>query len=402
MMSDHAPPGLPNESRSTRRKVTIVSMNLSTNCTNRCFRLAQALAPHFETEIVGTTFGVGKRWGEGVWPPLEGCADVSIKGVPGDYLPRYLRSIPKLLRLMDGDVIVACKPRFASLGIALLHKLIWRKPLILDIDDDELAQTMPGKQASLLKKLAHPGGYFWTRVIHPLHRFVNAKFVVSENFRQRYGGTLIPHPLDPDEIDPARFDRSKVRREFGIRDDQVVVGFIGTPGAQKGTDLLPEALERIPDENLLIMIVGAELDDPYALEMKRRAGHRLLLVPMQPLARLPEFLAAADIVALPQRATDETWGQMPAKLTDAMAMAKPIIAAERADIPGYLAGGRGLTFPADDLDGLVKCLERLLAHRGEWATIGAAARAYFEDHLSYRAVGATMDAVIRALLVHRN
>ncbi len=397
-MSDRAPLGPLKEPQSARRKVTIVSMNLSTNCTNRCFRLAQALAPHFETEIVGTTFGVGKRWGEGIWPPLEGCADVSIKGVPGDYLPRYLRSIPKLLRLMDGDVIVACKPRFASLGIALLHKLIWRKPVILDIDDDELAQTMPGKQASLLKKLAHPGGYLWTRVIHPLHRFVNAKFVVSENFRQRYGGTLVPHPLDPDEIDPARFDRSKVRREFDIRDDQVVVGFIGTPGAQKGTDLLPEALERIPDENLLLMIVGAEVNDPYALAMKRRAGNRLLLVPMQPLARLPEFLAAADIIALPQRSTDETWGQMPAKLTDAMAMAKPIIAAERADMPAYLAGERGLTFSADDIDGLVECLQWLLDHRDEWARIGNAARSYFETHLSYQAVGDIMNTAIRKLL----
>jgi glycosyltransferase involved in cell wall biosynthesis len=381
-----------------RKRITIVSMNLSTNCTNRCFRIAQALAPHYDAEIVGTTFGMGKRWGEGIWPPLDGQTEVPIHSVSGDYFPGYLISVIRLLKMIDGDIVIACKPRFPSLGIALICKLVFRKQLILDIDDDELAQTLPGKRASFLRKLINPTGYLWTRLIHGLHRFADAKFVVSRNFQTRYGGVIVPHPMDKEEFDPSHYDRAAIRQGLGIQPEQFVIGFVGSPSVQKGTDLIPMALERIPDSRLRVLIVGAVLDDPYILEIKRACGDRLLLIPMQPLARLPEFLAASDLIALPQRATPESWGQMPAKLTDAMAMAKPIVAAARADIPEYLAEGRGLTFEAEDLDGFVSCIEWLLAHPNECVEMGRKAREYFLSHLTMERVGAVMAETIQDLM----
>lgn len=387
------PPGM-----TASGSVTILSMNLSTNCTNRCFRLAKALSPHFKCKIIGSTFGVGTCWGEGIWPPLAGQSEIGLHPVRGDYFPRYARSVAELLRLIDGDVIIACKPRGPSLGVALLAKLLNGKPVILDIDDDELAQTLPGKAASLLKQLAHPNGYLWTRLVHPLHRFVDAKFVVSENFRLRYGGTVVPHPLGQTELDPNRYDRRTIRAQLGIHDEQVIIGFVGTPSPQKGIDQLAEAVHRIPDRRSTLMIIGVEKDDSYLVDMQRKLGSRLMAFPMQPIARLPEFLAAADIVALPQRATSETWGQMPAKLTDAMAMAKPIIAAARADIPTYLSEGRGITFAPDDVDGLVAAIARLLDRPDDRSAIGDAAREYYLSTLTYEAVAVKMVPIIAALI----
>lgn len=381
-----------------RKKVTILSMNLSTNCSNRCLRLAEALSAIYDVEIVGTTFGVGRLWGQGLWPPLDGDVGVAIRSVRGDYLPGYLRSLCELMRLIDGDIIVACKPRAPSFGVALLCKLLYRKPVILDIDDDELAQTRPGRKASLLSQLRNVSGYLWTRVVHPLHRLADSKFVVSENFRKRYGGTVIPHPLDPQVFNPSRYDRTAIRARLSLSDEVVVVAFIGSPSPQKGTDLLATLLQRLPAPNLRVLIVGAEESDPYVQDIKRRGADRLILLPMMPLAQLPEFVVAADIVALPQRASDESWGQMPAKLTDAMAMGKPVVAAARADIPAYLSDGRGLTFVADDVDGFVSRVEWLLENPMAWEPMGARAREYFLSRCSSDAVGSTMSEVIRRLL----
>ena len=384
-----------------RTKITIVSMNLSTNCTNRCLRLAQALQSRYDVEIVGTTFGVGANWGRGLWPPLEGMRDVAIRSVPGDYLPRYLASAWKLLKAMDGDVIIACKPRAPSLGIAIVKKLLSGKPVILDIDDDEIAQTLPGRRASWTKQLASVGGYLWTRLIHPLHRVVDAKFVVSRNFLSRYGGVIVPHPMSPVELDPMRFDREATRAGFGLTEADVVVGFVGTPGRQKGTDLLVSLFDRIDDPRLKLMIVGADTEDDDIVAMRRKAGHRLLVLPQQPLSKLPEILTAMDIIALPQRATEETWGQMPAKLTDAMAMGKPIVAADRADIASYLAEGRGLTFAAENVEDFASRIRWLLEHPAARAAMGAAARDYFLQHLTFDAVAAKMVPVIDRLTVGR-
>lgn len=382
-------------------KITIVSMNLSTNCTNRCLRLAQALQSRYDVEIVGTTFGVGTDWGRGLWPPLHGINDVAIRAVPGDYLPRYVASVWKLLKVIDGDVIIACKPRAPSLGIALIKKMLSGKPVILDIDDDEIAQTLPGRRASRLKQLIVVGGYLWTRLIHPLHRFVDAKFVVSQNFLSRYGGTVVPHPMSPVELNPARFDRKAVRASLGLTETDIVVGFVGTPSRQKGTDLLVGLFDHIDDARLKLMIVGADAEDDDIVAMCRRAGDRLLVLPVQPLSRLPEMLTAMDIVALPQRATTETWGQMPAKLTDAMAMGKPIVAADRADIADYLANGRGSTFAAEDAADFAQRVRWLLEHPAAREDMGAAARDYFLQHLTFDAVAAKMAPVIDRVAARR-
>ena len=382
-------------------KITIVSMNLSTNCTNRCLRLAQALQPHYEVEIVGTTFGVGLNWGRGLWPPLEGMRDVKIRSVPGDYLPRYLGSVWKLLKMMDGEVIIACKPRGPSFGVALLKKMLSGKAVILDIDDDELAQTVPGRQASWMKQLASVSGYLWTRLVHPLHRLADAKFVVSQNFLGRYGGIIVPHPMSPAELDPARFDRSEVRAAHGFAKADVVVGFVGTPSRQKGTDSLLSLLDRIDDPRLKLMIVGADPDDSYIASMQEKAGQRLHVLPVQPLVRLPEILTAIDIIALPQRATEETWGQMPAKLTDAMAMGKVIVAADRADIASYLADGRGLVFDCENVDGLASQIQWLLDRPAIFPDMAAGARGFFLQHLTFDAVAARMIPVIERVAVRR-
>ena len=122
---------------------------------------------------------------------------------------------------------------------------------------------------------------------------------------------------------------------------------------------------------------------------------------MQPLAMLPEALTAMDVIALPQRATEETWGQMPAKLTDAMAMGKPVVAAFRADITSYLADGRGLVFEAENVADFARQVQWLLDRPAARLAMGEAARKFFLDHLALDAVAARMLPVIERLVSSR-
>ncbi|MDQ5887491.1 MAG: hypothetical protein QG667_779, partial [Pseudomonadota bacterium] len=88
---------------------------------------------------------------------------------------------------------------------------------------------------------------------------------------------------------------------------------------------------------------------------------------------------------------------MPAKLTDAMAMAKPILAASTADIPRYL-DGRGLLFEPGDLAGFVEQVEWFLLHRVEADVMGQRARQYFTSHLDMPVVGDLLQGIIEPLL----
>ncbi len=373
-----------NDAGKRKLKLSIVSMNLSTNCTNRCVRIAEALSGEYEVEIVGTTFGVGTRWGEGLWPPLEGVS-IPIRAVRGGYLPGYLKSIRALLSAIDGDVIIACKPRFPSLGVALIKKVLSGKPVILDVDDDELAQTLPGKRASLPKQLINTGGYLFTRMTHPFWKFADGIFTVSEHFRNTYGGVIVSHGRDPDELNPAKYDRTKIRNDLNIDVEDTVIGFVGSPQQQKGIDLILEAIRKLNNEKLKLMIVGAEDNDAYLASLKQQYGSSMMTVTPQPIEKIPYYLTAIDLVVLPQRKVPESLGQMPAKLTDAMAMAKPVIASGLADIPLHLEG-RGLIVEPGNLDDLARAIEWVLDNRQDAQEMGMRAREYFLEKLTLAAM----------------
>ncbi len=379
-----------------RPKISIVSMNLSTNCTNRALRIAQALKPVYDVEIVGPTFGVGKRWGEGIWPPLE-LTSIPIRPVKGDYLPGFYKSIKRLLSLLDGDIIIACKPRFPSMGIALLKKMLTGKPVILDVDDDEYAQTMGGKKATLIKQLINTSGYFFTRITHPFWKHVDCVFTVSEHFRRTYGGIIVPHGQDPTVLDPGKYDRDLIRTELGIANDEIVIGFVGTPQRQKGIDLIMEAIQFLESYHLKCMIVGADENDEYVCNLKKIYGSRIIVVPPQHVDKIPYYLTAFDIVALPQLNVPESQGQMPAKLTDAMAMAKIIIASEISDIPLYL-NNRGLLVDPGGLETLADRIKWVINNRDEAENLGLKARQFFLDNLTLDAMLAAMRPEIERLL----
>ena len=92
-------------------------------------------------------------------------------------------------------------------------------------------------------------------------------------------------------------------------------------------------------------------DDAYARGLVERArrglGERLVTFGLQPFDRVPEFLALADVVVVPQRRTEATQGQMPAKLFDAMALERPVVSTTVGDIPRVLDGCGWVVEPGD-------------------------------------------------------
>ena len=99
----------------------------------------------------------------------------------------------------------------------------------------------------------------------------------------------------------------------------------------------------------------------------------MVVLPKMPFDKLPELLSAADIIAIPQRRTSDSVGQIPARLFDAMSMAKPIIATRMSDIPEVLDGCGYLVDPNEPAQ-LAEAIEYILGHLDEARAKGQAAR----------------------------
>jgi glycosyltransferase involved in cell wall biosynthesis len=361
--------------------VSILTFDLSDNATARAELLAQLLAPRYRVHVVGP------RFGPTVWGPAR-TSGIEHREVEGARHPRFARRLGALTRLADGDILYASKPRATSFGVGLLARARRRRPLVLDIDDWEVGFFLrAGAWGTIGRALnvTNPNGLPWTWLMERLVARADALTVGSRFLEARFGGTLVPHVRDTETWDPARFDRAAARAALGAGDRRVVM-FLGTPRGHKGVDDLVAAAASLGDD-VLVAIVGADL----ASERARRwsAAPHVRVFGEVSFADAPRWLVGADVVAVPQRDTPDTLGQVPAKLFDAMALARPVVSTRVSMIPEILDGGGVLVTPGD-VRGLAAALTRLLDNPAEAAALGRQARARCEAHYSFRAARARL------------
>ncbi len=318
------------------------------------------------------------------------------RGVRAGKYPGFAAAVPALLRLIDGDLVYASKPRPTSFGLGLLARRRPRRPLLLDIDDWELGffyrSDAWGRLGRFLN-LRNPNGLPWTWLMERLVRRADALTVASRFLERRFGGTLIPHVRDTEAWDPARYDRQAERKRLGVADRPVVM-FLGTPRGYKGVDDLVAAVGALGDATLLV-IVGA---DPESAAARRwRDLPHVRVVGEIPFDDVPRHLVAADVVGVPQRATSDTVGQVPAKLVDAMALARPVVSTSVSMIPEMLADC-GVVVPPGDVAALAAALRRLLDDAAQAAALGRRARERCVERYSFRAARAALFPLVDGLL----
>ncbi len=373
-------------------KISIVSFDLSDNATGRAELLARLLTPRYDVAVVGP------RFDGGVWGPLAG-SPIAHHGVAAHRYPRFVGDVPALLRLIDGDVIYACKPRPTSFGLGLLARRQRPRPLLLDVDDWELGffyrAGLWGRMGRALN-LANPNGLPWTWLCERLVGAADRVTVASRFLERRFGGTLVPHVRDTEVWDPQRWDGGPVRAALRT-EGRAVVMFLGTPRGYKGVDDLVDAVGRVADRAVLA-VVGVNSESEAARRWSARPHVRL--VGEIAFDDVPRHLAAADVVAIPQRATTDTVGQVPAKLFDAMALGRPVVATAVSMIPEVLAGC-GLIVPPGDVAALAAAIGRLLDDPNEAAVLGRRARERCVAEYSFGAARARLFPLIEAVTARR-
>jgi glycosyltransferase involved in cell wall biosynthesis len=159
--------------------------------------------------------------------------------------------------------------------------------------------------------------------------------------------------------------------------------FLGTPRGYKGVEDLAAAVARLARPDVALALVGTDPGSRTGRALAARyPGTRL--IGRVPIAEVPAYLSAADVVVVPQRESPDTRGQVPAKLFDAMALGRPIVSTRVSMIPEILEGCGGLVAPGD-VAGLAAAIGHLLDHPAEADALGRAARRRAVERYSFEA-----------------
>ena len=372
----------------------MLCFDVGANAAGRADLLARLLAPLGSVEVIGP------RSGPGVWGPVA-SGPVRYETVPVRRMPGFIATMADLAGRADGDLIYASKTRLASAGIGYLKRVAGRRPLLLDIDDWEVGFYLRSGfwgTAGRALNLGNPSGLPWTWLCERLTALAGGVTVASRFLQRRFGGTLIPHVRDTDAWKPGCANAADGRRLLGVGDRRVVM-FLGTPRDYKGLDDLAAAVASLGRDDVALAVVGASADSA--------AGKRILrvcpaatLVPWVPFDQVPTLLSAADVVAVPQRDTPDTAGQVPAKIFDAMALGRPVVSTRVSMIPEILDGCGVLVDPGD-VSGLASAILRLLDDSTQAEALGARARERCVERYSFRAARRELFPLIERVMATR-
>ncbi len=316
-------------------KTTLVSSTLSSNPFIRVYPFGKILSEKYNTKIIGPVNS------NGIYQPLKN-EQWNIQCIKENkFFPFYLKTFYDICNNVDSDIVHVFKPKFYSFGVGLILKLLKNKKVILDIDDWEsqyvLDNYLSYNPIDILKfflvDLYMPESYFSKKLLEKIRNYSDRIIVDALVLQKIFGGTYIPSGADTDLFDPSKYNPKLIREKYGIDKYDILISFTGTPRKHKGILELIKAVEEARKENekIKLMIVGASDDNPFANELRKKEG--IIVENYQPHNKIPIFISAADIIALPLKNNPSAMTQMPYKIFEMMSMAKPIIASKVADIP---------------------------------------------------------------------
>ena len=286
-----------------------------------------------------------------------------------------------LVEHADPDFIYQRYARFSWVGV--VAALRTKRPLLLEYNGSEVWV-----------------GKHWDRVgsLDLLERYERLNldaasriFVVSEVERRNLeirGVRAEKIVVNPNGVDVERFRPGvggvEARRELGIEDDEVVVGFVGTFGPWHGVEKLAEAIKSIttgdhggpPLQRSKFLLVGS--GSLHAeVEKQLESESRVIFTGAVGHDRVPRLLDACDILVAPHvpLADGSEFFGSPTKIFEYMAMGKGIVASRLGQIGEVLIDREtALLVEPGNVDELTSAIVKLIESEALRAGLGAKAR----------------------------
>ncbi|MEU6576001.1 glycosyltransferase [Streptomyces sp. NPDC046805] len=214
--------------------------------------------------------------------------------------------------------------------------------------------------------------------------------VVHESFVDRVTAMGVPKPrvrVVPNwtHVTPPSGDRQAVRAQLGWKDEEFVLLHSGNMGLKQGLEVLVETarLAARATPRLRILLMG---DGSCRSHLERLAAGlpNLGFLPPASDADFPDVLAAADVLAVTQRASVLDMS-LPSKLTSYFASGRPVVASvapQGGTAQEVRRSGAGVVVRAEDADALHGAVSELMRDRERSAELGAHGPAYVRERLS--------------------
>lgn len=262
-----------------------------------------------------------------VWTYLAANAGVFKRTL--NYLSFVPASVWRSLKLGRFDVVIATSPQFFNAVAGWLTSALKRTPWVFELRDlwpESLAAVGAVRNTWILRATEKLELF--------LYRDARTVVCVTLAFIDNLTGRGIARSkieYVPNGIDVELWkegDASKVRNAWGLRDDQVLVSYIGTVGMAHGLDVLLEAAASLqsahPRVRFLVIGDGAELASVRS-RAEAMGLANVQFTGLVPHENVRDYMAATDISLVLLRKSELFKTVLPSKMFEAMGAGKPVV-----------------------------------------------------------------------------
>lgn len=226
-------------------------------------------------------------------------------------------------------------------------------------------------------------------VCHLLEKHLVAEGIPQDKVRTIHNGIEIEH-FNPD------LSGEKIRREFNLSSEKIVISVIARFHPVKGHAYLLEAMARIVKENpqVVLFLAGS---GSLKNELENLAG--VLGIAKNVIFAgfrkdIPEIAAASDFMILPSLSEG-----LSLTIVEGMAMKKTVISTQVGGTPEIITSGSdGILVPPADVDALREAIEQLLTHPEQRVKLGERARETVEKSFTAQMMADKTAALYQELL----
>jgi len=315
----------------------------------------------------------------------------------------FLAAIASLLKKGPFDAVIALSPPLTLGNVGKVAALRHRCKLILNLQDifPDIAVALGKiKSRSSIKllekyeKFTYSGSDAITVLSRDLEENVNKKI---ERIKIPPQMEVIPNFLISSSIKPQ--DRLTSYRKEHQLGKKLVVMYAGNLGNSQSFELITDAARKHDERDDIVYVIngGGVMSD----RLKQQANElkNLVVVDYQPIERLSEVLATADLHLVPLR-TGLGGMSVPSKIYSVFASGRPVIASvdSGTEIERIVAESEGgIAVPPDDFDSFIFALEGLIENPKLLEEMGNKARVWLENCYSSKTIADSYLDLIRRL-----
>jgi glycosyltransferase involved in cell wall biosynthesis len=259
--------------------------------------------------------------------------------------------------------------------------------------------------AQAARKNGIPFIYYWIDVLHrlipfkpfqPIGRILESQtikqadkvLVINDKLKEyviKMGASpkrtqVLSAGIDIEQFNP-RQNGSPVRKQYGLKQDDLVLFFMGWLYNFSGLKEVARQVAKTKDDRLKLLVVGEgdTYDELQQIRQKYHLRERLILTGKKPYRQMPAFIAASDVCLLPAYPDEKIMQDIvPIKMYEYMAMAKPVVSTRLPGVIKEFGQDNGVVYVSQPEDAIKKASQ--LTKDGNLKKFGAKARRFVERY----------------------